>query len=260
VALRYISRIEGAEHHLLRLVNNLLDIARIERPDLPLECAEVDIARLLAEAVEGVQTVAAQKDIQVDLKHNGSPVKLWTSELYLREVFGNLLSNAVKYTPDGGRVTVIATWPALADADMFAPPSGEQRRELPPVEGRAARPPVELRTAGEGGKSGEQVRRVQALPRWLEVSVIDTGYGMSKDEQSRLFTRFHRGARPEIRRQRGTGLGLALSKRMVERLGGMISVRSAPDRGSTFTVILPAASEHVPASDALPSPPTPALS
>ncbi|MGH2370625.1 MAG: sensor histidine kinase, partial [Chloroflexota bacterium] len=74
---------------------------------------------------------------------------------------------------------------------------------------------------------------------WLRLSVTDTGYGMSAEEQARLFTKFFRSGRAEVRRERGTGLGLALSKQMVERLGGTIEVQSALGAGSTFTVALP---------------------
>jgi signal transduction histidine kinase len=71
------------------------------------------------------------------------------------------------------------------------------------------------------------------------VAVSDTGYGMSEEDQARLFSKFFRSGNPAVRKERGTGLGLALAKRMVERLGGSIGVRSVLGEGSTFTVTLP---------------------
>jgi two-component system sensor histidine kinase SenX3 len=73
----------------------------------------------------------------------------------------------------------------------------------------------------------------------VEIVVSDTGLGMSEEDQARLFSKFFRSGRPEIRKERGTGLGLALSKQMAERLGGDIHVRSKLDEGSTFTLRLP---------------------
>ena len=73
----------------------------------------------------------------------------------------------------------------------------------------------------------------------LRLSVADTGYGLSAEEQAQLFTRFFRSQRPEVRREPGTGLGLAFTRQMVERIGGTIAVQSEAGAGSTFTVTLP---------------------
>ncbi|MGI8423692.1 MAG: PAS domain-containing sensor histidine kinase [Chloroflexota bacterium] len=197
-ALGYVDRIQGAESHLLRLVNNLLDIARIERTDLPLDLGEVRLGRLVSEVLEGVAIQASQK--QIGLKREGEHdlPPCWTSELYVREILGNLVSNGIKYTPDGGTVTV------------------RLGRLLEPT------------TISPGGS----VERA-------EIAVTDTGYGMSPADLGRLFGKFFRSGRPEIRKERGTGLGLALSKQMALRLDGDITVTSAIGEGSTFTLTLP---------------------
>ena len=201
--LGYVDRIQGAERHLLRLVNNLLDIARVERTDLPLDVEEVRIGRVVNEVLDGVALQAAQKQIALrrDGAHDLPPT--WTSDLYLREILSNLVSNAIKYTPEGGSVT------------------------------------VRLRETPDSRETGSE---------WAEVSVADTGYGLSEDELGRLFGKFFRSGRPEIRKERGTGLGLALSKQMAQRLGGDIGVTSAVGQGSTFTLRLPLASEPPPAA------------
>ena len=198
-ALRAVRAIQGASQHLLRLVDNLLDLARVERAELPLEYGEVALPTLLRESVEALAPVAQQKRVTIQLLLPPDPPPARTSALYLREILGNLLSNAIKYTPEGGRVTVSAT--------------------VRTPEGGAEAPPA---------------------PEW-EITVADTGYGISAQDQARLFTKFFRSGRPEVRQERGTGLGLALTKQMVERLGGNIAVRSTLGAGSTFTVTVPLA-------------------
>ncbi|HEU5315937.1 MAG TPA: ATP-binding protein [Chloroflexota bacterium] len=202
--LGYVDRIQGAERHLLRLVNNLLDIARVERADLPLDVGAVRVEKVAAEALDAVALQASQKKIMLMREGEGwgdALPPVWTSELYVREILGNLVSNAIKYTPEGGRVTV-----RLRRVPAPAAPSTEE---------------------------DEAPREV------VELSVTDTGYGMSEQDLSRLFGKFFRSGRPEIRKERGTGLGLALSKQMAERLGGAITVTSELGKGSTFTLRLP---------------------
>ena len=208
---RYLDRIEGAEQHLLRLVNSLLEMARLERPDLPVEYGEVAIDQLLEDAVEATAPTATERGLRLEQDIPAGLPRLWSSELYLQEIVTNLLSNAVKYTPPGGRVTVGAS--VTAGPPSAAPLAGPFLVGVP-LEGEA-----------EGGL--------------LRLSVADTGYGLSAEEQAQLFTRFFRSQRPEVRREPGTGLGLAFTRQMVERIGGTIAVQSEAGAGSTFTVTLP---------------------
>jgi PAS domain S-box-containing protein len=190
--LGYVERIQGAERHLLRLVNNLLDIARVERTDLPLDTGAVRLGRVVSEVLDGLALQAAQKRITLQREGEHELPVTWTSDLYVREILSNLVSNAIKYTPEEGRVTVRL-----------------------------------VRAAGEDDQE------------WAEIAVADTGYGMSPEDLGRLFGKFFRSGRPEIRKERGTGLGLALSKQMALRLNGDISVTSALGQGSTFTLRIP---------------------
>jgi signal transduction histidine kinase len=87
---------------------------------------------------------------------------------------------------------------------------------------------------------GGKVRvELSVEPDWAIWRVVDNGIGLSPEEQAKLFTRFFRSQRPEARLIKGTGLGLALTRVLVERLGGSIEVESAVDQGSTFTLRLP---------------------
>ncbi|MBI3972240.1 MAG: PAS domain-containing protein [Chloroflexi bacterium] len=219
--LRYVERVEGAERHLLRLVNNLLDLARVERPEFAAENSEVALGPLIQEVVDTATMMAARKQIGIHLEAPEHLPTLWTSDFCVREALSNLVSNAVKYTPDGGTVTVRVSGPA----------------PVAPVPERHA-----ATTREAGGTPASPVTPGQAAPvvqHWVEIAVVDTGIGMSPEEQSRLFTKFFRSGRPEVRQERGTGLGLVLTKQLMEKLGGTISVRSAIGEGSAFTVTLP---------------------
>ncbi|CAA9296646.1 MAG: Phosphate regulon sensor protein PhoR (SphS) [uncultured Chloroflexi bacterium] len=226
-AISYVERIQNAERHLLRLVNNLLDIARVERADLPLDLGEVRLGKLVDDVLDGIASQAAQKSI--DLRREGDPElpPTWTSDLYVREVLSNLVSNGIKYTPEGGAVTV--TLHRLAAGEVT-------RGEAPDLLGQPTGPSLPNGVSKPSGlDSGDHANQ----PDLVEISVCDTGYGMSEDDLRRLFGKFFRSGNPDIRKERGTGLGLALSKQMAERLGGTINVRSTLGEGSTFTLRLP---------------------
>ena len=220
-ALRYLAGIEGASEHLLRLVNNLLDMARVERPELPVEYEALPLAGLIAQAVEAIQPVAAEKQQDVRLLLPADLPVVWTSSLYLREILGNLLSNAVKYTPADGHITVEARMLPAAGAGGTAPAG-----------------------AGAGEHGGAIVLRIQrtAEGKHLHVAVQDTGIGISPEDQARLFTKFFRSDDRAARDMApGTGLGLSIVKNLVELQGGRIWVESEFRHGSTFHFTLPLA-------------------
>lgn len=211
---RYLDRIEGAEQHLLRLVNSLLEMARLQRTDLPLEYHQVAVDHLVEDAVEAITATAEAKGLVIQRDIPAGLPRLWSSALYLQEIVNNLLDNAVKYTPEGGRVSVtVQVGPAPARSDA---------------------------TAGDAAAAGAETLPVgaTALP-WLHITVADTGYGISEADMDCLFTQFFRSNQPEVRREPGTGLGLAFTKQMVDRIGGSIDVRSTRGAGSTFTVAFP---------------------
>ncbi|MDQ3701774.1 MAG: PAS domain-containing sensor histidine kinase, partial [Chloroflexota bacterium] len=211
---RYLDRIEGAEQHLLRLVNSLLEMARLQRTDLPLEYHRVAVDHLVEDAVEAITATAEAKGLVLERDIPAGLPRLWSSTLYLQEIVNNLLDNAVKYTPEGGRVSVtVQVGPAPAPSDAVAGDAEAQVSETVPLD-------------------------ATALP-WLHITVADTGYGISEADLDRLFTQFFRSNEPEVRREPGTGLGLAFTKQMVDRIGGSINVRSTRGAGSTFTAAFP---------------------
>ncbi|MBI5367777.1 MAG: hypothetical protein HZA54_12125, partial [Planctomycetes bacterium] len=145
--------------------------------------------------------IRRQHTLALDLAPLPASVRADASKF--RQIFHNLLSNAVKFTPPGGTITVAAGALALPSARY---------------------PELVLRAGVEG---------------FVEFSVADTGIGISPEAQTKIFEPFHQLDSALSRQFEGTGLGLALTRRLVEMLGGRMHLESAPGKGSTFFVVLP---------------------
>lgn len=182
---------------LLTLINNLLDVSRIEagRCDLMLET--FDLRELLAEVCHQLRPLVEAKQLELRAPVELPNPTLRTDRGKLKQILVNLIGNAIKFT-ERGHVTVRAT----------------------PCEG------------GEVGFYTTQPH--------VAISVHDTGCGIPPTQLHRLFEKFYRGADGTHRRQEGTGLGLFITKHLVELLGGKIEIVSQPGQGSTFTVTIPA--------------------
>ncbi len=194
-----------------RLIDDLLDVTRIEHGRLELQLTDCDLALILDHALQtcAEELVARRLKLIEDLAVAGG--RLGADPPRLTQVFWNLLKNAIKFTPEGGTITLRA-------------------RRLPASS--AASPP-----AGDGGER-------------IAVEVTDTGIGIDAEELEHIFDAFEQGRRVSTRRMGGLGLGLAISKTIVERHGGRLTVASeGRGRGATFTVELPLRSgEAAPAS------------
>jgi signal transduction histidine kinase len=179
-----------AGRHLLDLINEVLDITRIEAGRIDLAFQSMDVGHLLEEVLDLVRPFAQRNGVHLEsARTSGDDRKIWADAQRLRQVLLNLLTNAVKYNRIDGTVTLDGT-------------------------------------AIENGR--------------YRISVTDDGPGLPPELLDRLFTPFDRlGA--ETTRVEGVGLGLALSKRLVEAMGGELGVESRPGLGSTFYVELPVA-------------------
>jgi len=183
----YIQDIFTSGHHLLSLINDILDLSKVEAGKMDLELASFDVAGALQGALTLVRERATRHGITVGLDVDADVGSIVADERKVRQILLNLLSNAVKFTPDGGRVSLAAK---------------------------------------RGNNS-------------VEISVADTGIGISLEDQAALFEEFRQVGTDAARKHEGTGLGLALAKRLVELHGSAIRVESAPGEGTTFTFSLP---------------------
>ncbi len=194
---RQIELIEQGGRHLLALVEDVLDLSRVERGQLDMSLQPVALAPLLSQAVALVEPLARQEGLQISLKPPPEEATVRADPLRLSQVLNNLLANAIKYNRPAGSVMV--HW----------------RRD----EAIAA-------DTGETARGG-----------W-RIEVQDTGRGLSAEQQAHLFEPFNRLGH-ENSAIAGTGLGLVLSRRFVEQMGGRLTVSSEVGAGSTFSVWLP---------------------
>ncbi|HEV7811007.1 MAG TPA: response regulator [Candidatus Limnocylindrales bacterium] len=199
VPSEWITHIRTGGGHLLALINDVLDLAKIEAGRIDLHVEQVDVSRAIAESVAGLRPLADRKGLRVAVV--GSPLIAEVDPGRLRQILYNLLSNAIKYTNEGGAITIETS-------------------------------------------THETVARID---------VEDTGTGISAEDLDHVFEEF-RQVGDHSSRDGGTGLGLALTRRLVEAHGGRLEVQSTIGVGSRFSVILPAA---IAASTANPEPATP---
>lgn len=190
--------------HLLSLINDILDLSKVEAGMMKLELETANLHDLLQGSLGIVRekAVAHQIRLNLEVEPDFPPVYLDTRKT--KQILYNLLSNAVKFTPDGGQVTLC----------------GRRRSDL----------------------SGTEYA---AYPGWLEISVADTGIGIAKKDQGRLFNPFVQADSGLDRRYEGTGLGLSLVKGLAELHGGRVTMESTPGEGSTFHVWIPWREEAV---------------
>jgi PAS domain S-box-containing protein len=192
--LKYSNNILNSGRHLLQLINDILDLAKVEAGRVELMCNTFSVLKALAEVQTIVKTLANKKHIALDFYSPPNLPALFADEAKFKQVMFNLLSNAIKFTPDGGRVLVTSA----------------------------------LQLANDGAAA-------------LLIAVTDTGIGIKVTDQERVFKEFEQVDSSYGRQQQGTGLGLALTKRLVEMHGGKIWVQSEgiEGKGSTFTFLIP---------------------
>ncbi len=186
----YLDDILSSANHLLSLINDILDLSKVEAGQVELEVASFSLREALERGVVMVRERAAENGVELGLESDPRVDLIEGDERRIRQVIFNLLSNAVKFTPEGGRVGI-----STAQVD------GEVR-----------------------------------------VAVRDTGPGIAPEDRERIFEEFQQARVGSEDRPEGTGLGLALSKRLVELHGGRIWVESELGAGSTFVFTLPVGS------------------
>jgi len=212
-----ISTIERSGQHLLELINDILEVSKIAAGKLTLELSTVSISQLCSSSLVFVKQQAFKKQIQLK---SIVPPDIGTIEVdqrRMRQVLINLLTNAVKFTPTEGSVTL----------EVHLEPTEINLAERVPI-----RRPPEVRSLA-------QTIQFPGEGCHLCISVMDTGIGISPEDQPKLFQPFIQIDSSLNRQYEGTGLGLALVKQIVEMHGGSVSLESELGKGSCFTVCLP---------------------
>jgi signal transduction histidine kinase len=203
----YLEAVLRNGRHLLELINGVLDLSKIEAGRMVLSLSATDLREAITGAVADTTTLRSAKRQEVWLELDDHPLHVVADGVRVRQVLFNLLSNASKFTGEGG--TIILT--ALSTRAPMAPPAD---------------------------RAGDERKLVTKDVVW--VSVADTGIGIASQDMPKLFQEFSQVDSSASRQAQGTGLGLALSKKLVEMHGGNIGAESLPGRGSTFWFILPA--------------------
>jgi signal transduction histidine kinase len=205
--IRFASRILSNGQHLHGLINDLLDLSKVEAGMMDFRPEKVDLADLLEEIELTMRVLADNNRLELECLLNTGLREVVIDRPKLKQVLLNYLSNAIKYTPPGGRVTLLLE------------PEG---------------------------------------PEHFRLTVKDTGIGIRTEDQQRLFRVFHQVDLNAAKENQGTGLGLALVKRIVEAQGGAVGMHSEPGKGSEFYAVLPSlatTSARVYGEDLVPAPP-----
>ena len=189
----YLKKISVSSQHLLSLINDVLDMSRIESGKVTLEAKPVHLPELVHELRDIVQAVVSEKDLSLTLDTVGVENEdIIADPLRLEQILINVLANAVKFTPDGGQISL---WIVQKD------------------------------TAPAGYAD-------------FEFHIKDNGIGMSEEFQKHIFEQFARERTSTVSKIQGTGLGMAITKSLVDMMGGRITVKSEQGKGSEFTISL----------------------
>ncbi len=232
----YIEKVQLSSRHLLSLINDVLDMSKIESSEVALNQNSVSLAEQVGQVDSIIRPQAAERgqDFQI-LIHNIAHEYVIGDEVRLRQIFLNLLSNAVKYTPYGGRVRF-----DIAEETPEAMPAGRGAENAEPSAEMPGENSVKAAETAErpGGASGKPEKAA------FRITVTDNGCGMTPEFMEHIFEPFTRAENSMTNKVQGTGLGMAITKNIVDLMGGTISVQSEAEKGSRFEVRLTFPIDH----------------
>ncbi len=206
----YLQDVLQSGQHLLALINDILDLSKVEAGKLALEVTDLNLRPLLENSLHMVKERALAHRIRLATDIDGIPEVVRGDERKMKQILYNLLSNAVKFTPDGGSVRLSAR--LISDFGIW---NSDLKKEAEDPATRIPQPAI-------------------------QISVEDTGIGIKEEDLGRIFAPFEQVDGSACRRYEGTGLGLSLTKRLVELHGGRIWAESAGEgKGSKFALIIP---------------------
>jgi heavy metal sensor kinase len=190
-------------NRMSQIVEDLLLLSKADSGEIRLSKEDMNLTEILNEVVAQVNILAQSKNLRIETSNHHEEIHIFGDPLRIRELFLNLIENGIKYTEEGGSIHIHLT------KDVFL-----------------------QKGATAGGPKGEQAKCARII-------VSDTGMGISKEDQERIFDRFFRVDKARSREQGGSGLGLSICKWIVEAHSGEIKVESELGKGSSFIVTLP---------------------
>lgn len=222
----YLNDVLTSSQHLLSLINDILDLSKVEAGKLELVLNIADFQTILDRSITMIKEKALKHGLKMTAKCDIKD-PLWCDERKIKQVLFNLLSNAAKFTPDGGQIEVSIDYLTLAEV-------GEQYSAWNMESTKSS-----LENAKYDGRRPDCLEPKDL--RFIEVSVSDTGIGIDPKDQTRIFAPFEQADGSASRKYQGTGLGLTLTQRLVELHGGKIKVISeGANQGSCFMFFIAA--------------------
>ena len=207
---KYLANVLQSGQHLLSLINDILDLSKVEAGKLELEPSDVNLKVLLQNSLIMIKEKAVKHRIGLALNVDGIPEAITADERKFKQIMYNLLSNAVKFTPDGGQIRLSAKKVTRYDLQL----SG-----------------LILPSVPKGHSTTDD---------FIKIAVSDTGIGIKSEDLVRILRPFEQAENTVNRRCEGTGLGLSLTKELVELHRGTIWAESeGEDKGSTFNFVIP---------------------
>ncbi len=198
----YLNDVHSSSTHLLSLINDILDLSKVEAGKLEYKPTEVHIRQILTNSLNMIKDKAMKSNIKISTELDSIPESIHADERKLKQILYNLLSNAVKFTPNGGSIDLIAK----------------------------CEPDSAIRIQNERINSKD----------FIQVSIKDSGIGLKKEDIAKIFEPFEQVENSASRQFQGTGLGLSLTKSLVELHGGEIWAQSKGEgEGTTFSFYIP---------------------
>ena len=206
----YLNDVYQSSKHLLSLINDILDLSKIEAGKLGLEFSDIALKTILENGIRLIKEKAAVHNIKILTDFDDIPTKIKADERSLKQIMYNLLSNSIKFTPEGGQIEISAK---LTD-----------RSSLSAIEN--------LKPFLDNGSNNGS--------KFIQVCIKDSGIGIEQQDLNRIFKPFEQGDNSSSRNYGGTGLGLSLTKQLIELHDGFIWAESeGKSKGSMFRLIIP---------------------
>ena len=204
-----------------KIVEDLLLLSKADIGEIRLNREDIHLTRFISGLTEQMKILAQPKNIRIEISNHQNEIHVFGDTLRMRELFINLIENGIKYTEAGGRILITLTKETDPPPDLE---HGPAKREA-------------LRRAG--GSVNLLTSKEKKAVTFAKIIVADTGIGIAKEDQEKIFNRFFRVDKARSREQGGSGLGLSICKWIVEAHQGEITVESEPGKGSSFIVRLP---------------------